>query len=141
MREFKFRYYDTSIKAMLTPSCVGEYGFYPDDRDFEDGNSLPFDRLMQYTGLKDMNGKDIYESDIVRILYTDWPSQTDHSIPLDEYKKSISSIGAVKWNDIKWAIEVPDKIYGSFFNGIRPGRHGEIEVIGNIYQNPELLNP
>src|SRR5688572_25622687 len=73
MREIKFRYYDPSIKCMLSPSCVGEYGFYAEDRDFEDGRSMPFEKLMQFTGLKDKNGKEIFEGDLLR-----YPGDPEH---------------------------------------------------------------
>jgi uncharacterized phage protein (TIGR01671 family) len=94
-----------------------------------------FAEVMQYTGLTDKNGVEIFESDVVRILYTDWPSNTDPSIGLNEYKASISSLGSVVWNRAEYAIHFGCSGVGS----IHPGTHGEIEVIGNIYENPELL--
>lgn len=70
--------------------------------------------LMQYTGYKDMNGKEIYEGDIVR-YYDD--------------------IYEVKW---MWA--------GFYIHSLQNGfdelatNENFVEVIGNIYENPELLN-
>ncbi|MFT8350001.1 YopX family protein [Clostridium saccharoperbutylacetonicum] len=72
--------------------------------------------IMQYTGLKDKNGKEIYEGDII---------------------KESKSIGTVIYNkgcfEIKW-FENKD-----FYNNILEVHCHHCEVIGNIYENPELL--
>lgn len=90
----------------------------------------------EYTNLLDKDGKEIYEGDVVRILYTDWPSQIGYELSLEEYKKSISRIGRVVYAGGSFSIEF-DKNHatGSLFEGT----HGEKEVIGNIYENPELI--
>ena len=82
--------------------------------------------LMQYTGLKDRYGKEIYEGDIVTSLY-----------PKDTYKTA----GVVKDLDYSWVVQYPDDQY--------VGGHDDIDlaaiafmcpvIIGNIYENPELL--
>lgn len=74
--------------------------------------------LMQYTGLHDKNGKEIYEGDVVKIKYRD------------------EDIGKVIYEHNGFSIDVTNmnKNYGrvSFVNNF-------MEVIGNIYDNPELL--
>ena len=76
--------------------------------------------LMQYTGLKDKNGKEIYEGDIVKI-------NVDRA--------------CVKWND-KYGyfqlVPIGDYYFDSDVIG-QALEYVEAEVIGNIYDNPELL--
>jgi uncharacterized phage protein (TIGR01671 family) len=74
--------------------------------------------LMQFTGLKDKNGKEIYEGDILEF-------------------KNIDNIGEVAWCffDSAWGLKVNDE----FTNVISTYLVSPYEVIGNIYENPELL--
>jgi uncharacterized phage protein (TIGR01671 family) len=82
--------------------------------------------LMQYTGLKDKNGKEIYEGDIVR------------------YKERMDDHGEVQTLEAKVFYS---EEYGSFFMGGLVGwntfhdnsLYDVPEIIGNIYENPELL--
>lgn len=73
----------------------------------------------QYTGLKDQKGKKIFEGDIVDGYYFS-----------DE-----DGYGVVEWNDGAWEINGAD-VSVSFHENICGH---EIEVIGNIHDNPELL--
>ena len=77
--------------------------------------------LMQCTGLKDKNGKLIYEGDIVKCSYG-----------FNYY------IGTVVWDSeyIQFSIEVEKELYS--FN--QRSKNDLIEAIGNIYENPEALN-
>ncbi len=81
---------------------------------------LDLNNLIQCTGLKDKNGKLIYEGDIVQ-----WSCADE------------KNIGIVVWNDVymQFYIEYDSLLY-SFF----PKRIVEkVEIVGNIYENPELL--
>lgn len=74
--------------------------------------------LMQYTGLKDKNDKEIFESDIT--------SGRNRSWDLKARNEQVTFLNGCfmfgNWNAHE------------YFN-----KHQEIEVIGNIYENPELL--
>lgn len=77
--------------------------------------------IMQYTGLKDRHGKEIYEGDIVKIKH---PSDMKGIYEIVEDKGSIRFKAKGRlWYDYR-AFEYSE-------NGI--------EIIGNIYENPELL--
>ena len=74
--------------------------------------------ICQYTGLTDKNGKKVFEYDIVKAYD-----------PLDE----ISFIGVVKYFD--GSFYICDTDFCSYYRWM----DYEVEVIGNIYDNPELL--
>lgn len=123
MRELRFRAWDKLNKKMLYDirqfvAVRGEIlGIQTDEiyqKDKNDYIGKYHLELMQFTGLLDKNGKEIYESDIL-----------------------------IKYNNkdelvVEWWI---DKYWGKRKNGARyPIRYSdEIEVIGNIYEHPELI--
>lgn len=87
---------------------------------------------MQYTGLKDRNGKEIYEGDIV----------AGRNAP--DYVKSVVRIGMSETEVDFGEYSISKPYYGVYLEGSidLEGRllRGEMEVIGNIYENPELLS-
>ena len=85
------------------------------------------DKLMQFTGLKDKNGKEIYEGDIVNF------GQKRKDGSMRNYE--------VKWHLDRFGMQNPrSSDYLWFDNYSKRPRNDELEVIGNIYENPELLN-
>ena len=88
--------------------------------------------IMQSTGLFDKNGKEIFEGDIVR--YT-WDMLSDANATEKGKKVRISK---VFWSDWKasWAVG-REFCNNDLFRYVRNGN--TVEVIGNVYQNPELL--
>jgi uncharacterized phage protein (TIGR01671 family) len=90
--------------------------------------------LLQYTGLLDKQGKEIYEGDIVRFEYYDEMIVNDNDVQKyseDAQITKVQSRGVIKGDFeecqlwlIDWAMD-SDYIF---------------EIIGNIYENPEYLN-
>lgn len=129
MREIKFRVWDPAEKQMCPVIAA----------DFQDNQSKVFCRLpksgaqeifsadlMQYTGVKDKNGVEIYDGDIIHFPY-DWFG--------DSGKDFI-----VRWNESCCAF-VREPISGSRMWG-HASREilSMCEVVGNIYENPELVS-
>ncbi len=113
MREIKFRAWDKQEKEMQSCEIVHN------DRFYRYVNNLKY-VLMQFTGLKDKNGKEIYEGDIL----TDNISDKNFE---------------VFWNDLGFweGVGKDFKMVGSL--GILDPDSYRFEIIGNIYKNPKLM--
>ena len=114
MREIKFRAWDEKEGRM-------EY-FSPFTKEYQYDDSLQLfvhrSIIMQFTGLHDKNEKEIYEWDLLKVTMGG-DLQENPSI--------------VEWNEIGWE---------PFLEGVSDSyvRIDTCEVIGNICENPELLN-
>lgn len=83
--------------------------------------------IMQYTGLKDVNGKPIYEGDIVNVTWScDDTEGENYAIAYDPNNDGYSAFDFVDWYED--------------MNGLSCAYiDGQITVIGNGFENPELL--
>lgn len=136
-REIKFRAWDKEVKAMHYPQfwmqnkggqpCVklddGRFGYH--------GSSM---ELMQYTGLKDKNGVEIYEGDILAGEDGEWQDNDE------TWVRYIAGI-VTWWDDnARWFLSDDLEGYmGDDDKADEPMDWNKYEVIGNIYENPELL--
>ena len=83
--------------------------------------------IGQYTGLKDKNGKEIYEGDILK---------TYVETGIDSYWKTCK----VVWNKMGGAFILKARTNDEkSWYSLSKIPAGELEIIGNIYENPELL--
>lgn len=147
MREIKFRAYDSHYKYMNYKVLVGIYGEWEKVKDDENYTACsmwiepekvdykcephwthfePYHKdihLMQYTGLKDKNGKEIYEGDIV--------AEKGHYVNSDR----------LVYQKIQWKENYSCWLRGEY-QRLTPKniKTYQIEVVGNIYDNPELLH-
>ena len=118
MREIKFKAFLVESKTMTNSFGIftmdGNYNIqekiviYPEDGDI----------IMQYTGLKDKNGVEVYEGDILS----------------NEYPYKTFEVGVVEYLEDGFVVN-----YGNdeicYLGSTKDNR----EVIGNIYENPELI--
>lgn len=123
MREIKFRAWDKKRSVMITEAIVTP--FYISDFDrirLNPNDAIP----MQYTGLKDKNGKEIYEGDILHVLEVSNTSDKEYKSPVE----FIDSGFLVTQPD---DCQVPLAVFHNLENSYPLF---EIEVIGNIYEHP-----
>lgn len=136
MRIIKFRAWRTDEKYMVTSdvgaltalrNCYGNKGL-AEQAGFSNIDNQPNpDRfiLMQYTGRKDINDKEIFEGDIVSF---------DDCTSTESGYCERGCIGVVEWCNETVSFEVSNRLSAESYEVL-----DECVVIGNIYENPELL--
>ena len=134
MREIKFRAWDKEEKFMLQDihsmydgSCNHKeteerYGWISCFDSFIDNDNYV---VMQYTGLKNRNGTEIYEGDIIGF---------DDCTSTESGYWEQQCTGVVEWCDETASFEVSNRLSAESYEVL-----DECLVIGNIYENPELL--
>ena len=98
----------------------------------KDEKPSALDNWQQYTGLKDKNEKNIYEGDIVRVGDSKW------------FDKNYYDVGIVEFKTPAWyfANIIPYSIVqsGSEVKNTPSTYYNTFEIIGNTYENKNLLN-
>jgi len=134
MREIKFRAWDKIRGCIVNSEAIDSLTVYGVNEklgiDFEIEHDLPSGNyhedisrnpdqciLMQYTGLKDTKGKEIYEGDIGKI-----------------YKRPN---GQIRWASGGWFLDWGDR--GEYVHHDDLAKSFNFKIIGNIYENAELL--
>jgi uncharacterized phage protein (TIGR01671 family) len=136
MREIKFRLYHKQLKKFIEPweFCIDGRGlifllgqYKPDfPVDFHGNVGEHYIGFDRYTGLKDKNGKEIYEGDIVKW----WRTRT-----------GVIKFGVYDNGERYEDAEVGNGFYFDYGENVSHFYNAEdYEVIGNIYENQELLN-
>lgn len=126
MKEIKFRAKDIETGRLIYFQLADLRGYDIHKEDnlsvFNDGKfyTISEKTTQEFTGLKDKNGKEIYEGDV-----------------LEKYHCNIESFGELKTDGMQWWIE--DKLNATYWENMDITSGEFCKIIGNIYENPELL--
>jgi len=141
MREIKFRAWDKMNNKMIEPVIPLGAGLMSINKIFLVYKDLDW---MQFTGLNDKNGKEIYEGDIIH-YYVKSKKKDSWEIKEVYNKKELVSWGV--WYDDEYGYEIQTWLLGDYYlseytkykNKYWDALDERYEVIGNIYENPELI--
>lgn len=125
MRVIKFRAWNKDTNKII---FVNQINMTENNGAFCLNGSLSFDNfeLMQFTGLKDKNGKEIYESDILKTKFIGF-----YEVKFGLYDNIESYDDAVCGNG--FYLNDKENFFKHFYDS------EDCEIIGNIFENPELL--
>ena len=129
----KFRAWDKRFSEFVEDFFVSEDGkIYKNTKDTSYGFAISRETsdkviLMQSTGLKDKNGKEIFEGDVVTF---------EDEIRCGDDLDIFLNIGVVEYGQGMFYISNRQSVCA---DDLLDGEMWDVEVIGNIYENPELL--
>ena len=125
MREIKFRAWNESAKRHSKPFGISATVLnYTDDDGLGVMKSLTTETIEQYTGLKDKNGVDVYEGDVLKAWHHEHEMFEENAVTFENGTFSIGRYwkdGSHDWHSMEQ--------YDSF----------ELEIIGNIHQNKDKI--
>lgn len=129
MREIRFRCFYRDKMYFVDELYFHKDGSFGVGFIYMDGNMVSPDSehvkgIMEYTGLKDNNGKEIYEGDILQYLFNE----------VDEIDQAI-----VIFDEGAWCSKTDDHQSEYLFEELQSNAFSYIYIIGNIYENPELI--
>lgn len=149
-REIKFRVWDTEKQEWLAasdPNSLTYYGFhlFGEVMLMQSINLEVLSKIVieQYTGLKDKNGVEIYESDLIRLydgathhIYEVVYSDADTAYTLKAHGRFWSTDTRTILTSVEWdKLSIGYKMSYYSLSAIQE----DFEVIGNIHESPELL--
>lgn len=129
----KFRAWDSVEKKFVEHFFITDNGLICNMEKPTSGynSPIPIEKseliLMQFTGLKDKNGKEIFEGDILKVANND--SSWFEVVKYDHEKAMFIS------KEVNLKYEVPETTMYDLFSPYL----FKVEVIGNIWENPDLL--
>ncbi len=120
MREIKFKAFDKKYDCIVdvveisfeTNTILIEYIDEHDGDIVQEWRDFKDIELMQFTGIEDKNGVEIHEGDIVKLKYVSYPLEVKYNVALAQFQMGDEHR----------------------FTALQ-----DVEVIGNIYENKELL--
>ena len=130
MRKIKFRAWDKKRELWLWANgALGKHFTSGNQYGGWELNINPNVILMQFTGLKDKNGKEIYEGDILRLPINKKRFMIDPKIYGQNY--------IIQWQELRGCFQLKHATRDLDYHGF--DKEEAMEVIGNIYENPDLL--